>query len=190
MQSLSSLLQNRNGQLLAECQAQSVAAVAHLPMGAPGSFGNTALMMCRKVALLANKTKGRLLAHPGEPLLRLRLKGEDAACGADDHIASLGCILDTRNDMSGLGKGLEGHRGSGTRARSRRGWFEGMPSRLGRLELEQGSELRDLLLQREILFPCFVSTWTPSRRFPTMPRPKDQGKLNSWRRKLELAPFL
>jgi hypothetical protein len=49
--------------------------------------------------------------------------------------------------MSGLWRGLGGHRSSGTRARSRRGRLGETLGGLRRLRLEQGSEFRHLLLQ-------------------------------------------
>lgn len=49
--------------------------------------------------------------------------------------------------MSRLWRELGGHRGSGTRARRRRGRFRETPGGLGKLRLEPASEFRHLLLQ-------------------------------------------
>src|SRR5437867_4123247 len=78
LQSLSRLLQQRQGQLLGGCQRQPVTVVADMPMGAPGASRDAPLMMSRQAARLSHKTKRGLRCQPGKPFTVIWLKGEQA----------------------------------------------------------------------------------------------------------------
>src|SRR6266567_8009748 len=100
------LFQHRHGQLVAGGQTQAVAVIADLPMSAPGASGNAPLMMSREAAPFSHKTKRGLLCQPGKPLGGLWLKREYAVLRAGHHVASLWPILDARQDMNWLARGL------------------------------------------------------------------------------------
>ncbi len=72
-------------------------------------------MMSGEVALLAHEAKRGLLSHPGKPLRGIRLKGKHTTFGADHDVASVGVILDARDDMDWFGPGRRfgGSRGWG-----------------------------------------------------------------------------
>src|SRR5260221_10103154 len=102
-------------------------------MGAPGAFRDVPLMMGRKVALLADKTKRGLFCHPGKPLRGIRLKWEYPPFWTDDHIASLVAILDPRDDMHRLAGRLGRGSSSRTSVGNWGGWFGWLPCHFGRL---------------------------------------------------------
>src|SRR5216683_5469688 len=106
-----------------------VAMVADMPMGAPGASGDAPLMMRRETTPLSHKAKRGLLCHPGKPLGGIWLKREYAVLRAGHHVASLWPILDARQDMNWLARGL----GCRTRAGSRGGGLGGTTGRLGLL---------------------------------------------------------
>src|SRR6266487_5985139 len=159
LQSLSRLLQHRNGQFLVGCQTLDGVMVADLAMCPPGPFGHAPLMMCREVAPFSHKAKRVLLGYPGKPLLRLWLQGEQAALGTEHHIVPLLAVLDARNDMNRLGRRFGCGRGSGTRAGSKACgllWRLGRAGWLGRSQRDDGlwrvlphetGEISHLLLQ-------------------------------------------
>src|SRR5258708_5423858 len=129
LQSLSSLLQHGNGQLLGGSKTQGGDVVTDVPMRPPGPFLDAPLMMSREVARFSHKPKRVLLCHPGKPLWGVRLKREHAVLRTDHHIVPLLAILDARDDMNRLA----GRFGSGTRAGSlwrRLGWTDGGSGRL------------------------------------------------------------
>src|SRR5216683_811457 len=133
-----------------------VAMVADMPMGAPGASGDAPLMMRRETTPLSHKAKRGLLCHPGKPLGGIWLKWEQAMLGTDHHIVSLIAILNARQDMNWLARGL----GCRTRAGSRGGGLGGTTGRLGLLGRsrrdgwllpvlrDEAREIRHLLLQR------------------------------------------
>src|SRR6266702_6284662 len=156
VQSRRRLLQYRQSQFLGGCKTQRVAVVADMLMRSPSPSGNAPLMMSREAAPFSHKTKRGLLCQPGKPLGGLWLKREYAVLRAGHHVASLWPILDARQDMNWLARGL----GCRTRAGSRRGGLGGTTGRLGLLGRsrrdgwllpvlrEQAREIRHLLLQR------------------------------------------
>src|SRR5260221_12782249 len=125
-------------------------------MCATGPSGNAPLMMSRKAAHFSHKTERGLLCQPGKPLGGIWLKREYAVLRAGHHVASLWPILDARQDMNWLARGL----GCRTRAGSRGGGVWGTTGRLGLLGrsrrggwllpvlLKKAREIRHLLLQR------------------------------------------
>src|SRR5713101_9252887 len=156
LQSCRRLLQYRQSQFLGGCQTQRVAVVADMLMRPPGPSGNAPLMMSREAAHFSHKTERGLLCQPSKPLGGIWLKREYAVLRAGHHVASLWPILDARQDMNWLARGL----GCRTRAGSRGGGLGGTTGRLGLLGrsrrdgwllavlLKEARESRHLLLQR------------------------------------------
>src|SRR6266581_6064846 len=88
------LLQGRDGQILGDPQMDIVGVIADLAMRAPGSLADALdLPMRRQAPQFAHKPKRRAGREPGKPGWSLRLKGQQAALGADHHIACLSRIL-------------------------------------------------------------------------------------------------
>src|SRR6266851_4572636 len=99
-------------------------------MRAPGPVRHPQhLMMGGEAPLLAHKAKRGLRRQPGKPGRRIGLQGEYAVLRAGHHVASLWPILDARQDMNWLARGL----GCRTRAGSRGGGLGGTTGRLGLL---------------------------------------------------------
>jgi hypothetical protein len=157
LQSLSRLLQHRKSELLVGGQTQGITVVADLPMGAPGPSLDVPLMMSGEVACSSHKPKRGLLCHPGKPLRGIWLQREQALLGTDHHVVPLLAILNARDDMHRLARGLgcrtrAGSRGGGLRWTRSRPGLRGQSRRAGgRVLLKQVGELRHLLLQRSDL---------------------------------------
>src|SRR2546430_3627866 len=97
----------------------------------PSSSGDAPLMMGRQVAASAHEAKRGLFGQPGKPRRSIWLQGEEPVLGTDHDVASLGPILNARDDMSRRA----GRLGCATRAGSSRGglgWTLGRRGRLGR----------------------------------------------------------
>ena len=91
------LLQGSNGQGLSRAKTNVVRMIAYLPMRSPGASRNTLkLTMSGETTRLAHEAKRRTRRQLGKPVQRIRLKGEQTVLRADDHVASLRCILDQR----------------------------------------------------------------------------------------------
>src|SRR6266566_3744028 len=91
------LLECRDGQLFGDSQMDIVGVIADVAMRAPGSLADTLdLPMRGQAPQFAHKAKRRAGHQPGKPGWTPRLKGQQAAFGADHHIVSLSRILHQR----------------------------------------------------------------------------------------------
>src|SRR5260370_24746826 len=126
LQSSRRRLEYCQSQCVGGCKTQRVAVVADMLMRPPGPSGNAPLMMSREAAHFSHKTERGLLCQPSKPLGGIWLKREYAVLRAGHHVASLWPILDARQDMNWLARGL----GCRTRAGSSGG---GLGGRIGRL---------------------------------------------------------
>src|SRR5437879_586469 len=88
------LLEHADGELGGVSQALIVAVITDLAMRPPNGVGQAlALAMSGEATTFSDKAEGAPRGQPSKPLRTLRLKGQQAVGGTDDHVVPLPDIL-------------------------------------------------------------------------------------------------